>query len=292
MNDVAHVNEATGDRPDPTRVAPSRIKSKSVTWRALRVLFGRRKRNKTSLKLSPDFERHENEAIVARWTRRVGWFTLALVIAAMVSNIIIWLQFSVMSEQLKDSRLESLAQSELTRSSLAIANQTMVATQRAWLEPAGAQADWRSDGADPSLRVWVTVKNTGHEPALGFNFLTRTHNRDLPPARPDGSVDWTDASFWKTLPVTLCSTVEPRLGSQITFPGGVSLIDSKPLKDAKRVSATAEGTSVFVLTGCIAYVSLAEVRKSGFCFYLQPERGVAKEAWSTLRSCPVGNTAS
>ena len=37
-----------------------------------------------------------NEQMMARWTRRVGWFTLALVLVNIVTAIIFWRQLNVM----------------------------------------------------------------------------------------------------------------------------------------------------------------------------------------------------
>jgi hypothetical protein len=87
-----------------------------------------------------------NEQMMARWTRHVGWFTLALVLVSIATAIIFWRQLNVMQGQLDETKAE----------------------QRPWvsvsIEIAGPIS--RNQTGRLAIPLRYILKNTGHLPAI------------------------------------------------------------------------------------------------------------------------------
>jgi hypothetical protein len=98
--------ESQTDEADQ-RQPPKRAR-KPIVVRVFRALI--RQKNKRRRRNQPEQSQHQiNEGIMARWTRRVGWFTGALVI---VSLITAWI-FKAQLDESKQARLPFLSVKEI-----------------------------------------------------------------------------------------------------------------------------------------------------------------------------------
>jgi hypothetical protein len=90
-------------------------------------IFGALKRYEDSRRRRHEKETSETDLVMARWTRRVGLFTLALVLVGSITGAIFWEQLQVMQGQLDETALEQrpwiysetpVIQSRITRNQL------------------------------------------------------------------------------------------------------------------------------------------------------------------------------
>src|ERR1700675_809746 len=73
-----------GQAQEPHDGQPPKPARKPIVIRIFRALI--RQKNKTRRRQQPEQTQHQiNEAIMALWTRRVGWFTCALVIVSRIT---------------------------------------------------------------------------------------------------------------------------------------------------------------------------------------------------------------
>jgi hypothetical protein len=81
---------------------------KPVVVRVFRAL--KRQINRTRRRREKNETTHQiNERMMAQWTRRVGWFTGALVVVSVVTACIFWRQLNVMQRQLDDAEIQEAA---------------------------------------------------------------------------------------------------------------------------------------------------------------------------------------
>jgi hypothetical protein len=97
----------------------------------------------------PKTEHQINERMMARWTRRVGWFTFFLVLVGISTAIIFWRQLNAMEGQLDESQQQ----------------------QRPWgSAEISLNGPYVGDETGVHLPVIATIKNSGATPAIGLEY--------------------------------------------------------------------------------------------------------------------------
>jgi hypothetical protein len=100
------IGEPERKREESQERHPPQSTREPVVVRVFRAL--KRQINRTSRRPEKNETPHQiNERMMARWTRRVGWFTGALVVVSAVTACIFWRQLNVMQDQFDEMRSPS-----------------------------------------------------------------------------------------------------------------------------------------------------------------------------------------
>ena len=203
---------------------PPKLARKPVIVRIFRALV--RQKNKRRRRRQPEQTPHQiNEAMMARWTRRVGWFTGALVLVSIVTAVIFKWQLDAMQGQLDEAKRQRLLTIELQRANLKRGDPQIVA-----IDQTGKQA-----AIEKAIVGWMitpTWTNIGGTIARNFRgwFKIQTFNdsqskkaigRDCPNFQNEES--WPQD--------------EPMMESIIVQPGGTKALLGKPLSVRDAVEA-------------------------------------------------------
>jgi hypothetical protein len=135
-------------------------------------------------------EKSDRDLIMARWTRRVGIFTAALVAVSIATAGIFWRQLNVMQGQLDEMQNAS----GLTQESNKINREAFTAVQRAFISVSGIDVrrglPGRYIGGTPEYKFWVMlpkIENSGTTSTRNLRWAIRTvieldPNKTLPQA--------------------------------------------------------------------------------------------------------------
>ena len=157
---------------------------------------------------------------------------------------------------------------------------------RAWLSPSEAQLDHPLANGFP-LMFHILYQNSGREPATAIvnNIIVNTISNI--PALPD----WEKSPFPAN---KTCDYIYPVEGARIAYPGTSTYTLSQSLLDKPMGRLTFDAVQaqavIFVVNGCLKYITLGKPHKSSFCFYLKPISGDGSAGWE-FKICPTGNEA-
>jgi hypothetical protein len=146
----------------------------------------------------PETAHQINERMMARWTRRVGVFTAALVFVAIVTGVIFWRQLGVMQGQLDEAKKQRLITIAQTRANLQRDVSVNAITQDKKLANAGESIGgfaispyWTNVGSTDALdyRGWFDIRAFD----IGPKVPRQITSKDCPPIVtpdpfPDGNV--------------------------------------------------------------------------------------------------------
>jgi len=243
-------SEKTQERkPPPKRPAIIRI------FRAL-------KRHEDSRRHRHKKEASETDVAMARWTRRVGLFTLALVVVGVVTGGIFWRQLNVMQGQLDE----------------------MQADNRAWIAPTNYRIV-RDPKTGRFLGLAFDLKNVGKEPAIETRsraWFTYGPSPDL-----NASYDtWMTLPFWENVKShDVCRHIGQNPYGDTIYPNVTSprtQIGVDPLE----AGSIEDGTAFMVFVECDAYQTEGRSAYTQYCLFLRPIGNQTIDKWP-IENCPT-----
>lgn len=182
-------------------------------------------------------------------------------------------QYKTMQKQLKEMGAANVITRDVLESST-----------RAWIAPGSASLD-EALTIGGKISVTITYGNPGREPAR--NFIMSPPFSDVIPLPPEG---------WKIFPFgenKTCEMIQSVEGGPSIFPAGPHDFQAHYISaDEKKVAREdlVSGASGLLIMGCFQYDTFHKHRRSAFCFYLDPEKGVDSKKWR-FKFCPRGNYA-
>jgi len=176
-----------------------------------------------------------------------------------------------------------------------ISNENLVNANRAWLAPTTFLFVKSVDDPDGPV-VEVHYQNVGRLPALDVNASGGI---------PAGRLTARTAPGWNTFPTPVdgwnvvetnmrngCEAREPLTDRMALFPSAATDdkmelgINDIPSSKAEHQNVI-DGTSMYLVVGCLVYRTFDETRRTGFCRYISKHR---TGAWEII-NCPTGNFA-
>jgi hypothetical protein len=161
-------------------------------------------------------------------------------------------------------------------------------TQRAWIAPVGAMFADEAFSRPDMIRVQISFKNPGKEPATDINQNLDGITVPIPP----GFHEWDSLTFG---PNNTCDGLEVKRGHAVAYPDDPNIPEVEfevvPKDDPSKVIRDIEtGERIFILRGCFAYTAVRERHVSAFCYFLLPVQTVKITDWK-FKTCPTGNYA-
>ena len=158
MEDEKTGQASKGEEGNPPR--------KTAIFRIARALLHRYGANNAQKKKEYTFHQ-ENERTMASWSRRVGYFTAALFVASLISNLIIYGQLREMQSSSADTqKLVDAAQksAKAAQDAIEVAKDTAKRQLRAYIYPDA----FTVEAVGNKEALVCEFKNTGQTPALDF----------------------------------------------------------------------------------------------------------------------------
>jgi hypothetical protein len=159
--------------------------------------------------------------------------------------------------------------------------ETLVASNRAWIAPAGLSASGEIDG-DKDIGVLVFYSNLGKGPALKLNANLIA-----------GSTPNTDKSDFESLaigPNKTCDGLLPKSEGAVIFPNSVKDNWINTSIARKLILATVKSNeSALYIQGCWAYETMHEIHHTWFCYIVYRNGTLAKP--SATVACKDGHGA-
>lgn len=184
-------------------------------------------------------------------------------------------QWIAMHDQLEEMRSSSLqtdkmiavaaAQAEASKISAEVAQQTLIASQRAWVGPVNAKVDGAVE-ADKPVNVVISVRNTGREPAKNFfwgtNGMITTPDED------------TSGALGEKIMIYLqrCLATPSKERTQVIYPStgfgsGFDFTITFPKQDID--ADVTSGNKMLIVQGCLVYDTFGKTKHSAFCYFFK-----------------------
>jgi hypothetical protein len=166
-----------------------------------------------------------------------------------------------------------------------VTKKTMVAANRAWIEPRFPRIAKGLLNPIENFEYELPYANIGKEPALQIVMQHKT--RFVAPKSSEGS--WYERFQGRN---EFCSLSHPNKEGFPEYPSGqerkIGANTGNPLPEVK---AVLDGSQVLVIEGCYGYLTFDEPHYSAFCYFLPPIKGKPISEWMIAR-CPTHNDAT
>jgi hypothetical protein len=252
---------------------------------------------------SNDAHGHNTDPKASRFWR--GWATverlqavfnfLLVIVTAMQATVSYWQWGLTQDSLLLTQRAVEIAAlqakaaqdaNELTRanskSSDEMAQQTLIANQRAWLGPNDAKLA-EAPVAGKKLDVVITYHNTGKEPARNVAWDVE-RIVTTPEEEANGTLGVKITAF-----LAKCLLLKEREAGQVVYPStGFGHATLRTIYPAEIIDEhIVNGKKWLVIQGCFVYRTFDKVRHSGFCFFYKGDMTKPEH----LNVCLGGNYA-
>jgi hypothetical protein len=250
---------------------------------------------------------------LVRWTKIVGVFTGLLFLAGIAQFSAAVLQWHAMREQLDEMRgdggqteriialqsqlnaaagfqgavsdrqaTDTKRLADITTTESQTAEQSLVASTRAWIAPVGAIM-LTPPAVGAPINVAMAYRNTGHAPATDMSVA-----QEMEGVSPVPVGDTYDVSI---PPNKMCAHVKPVRGGESVFPSEFVNQTSFPPDRRGVYGADLPNRAVIIVwQGCFAYKTLGQAHTSRFCEFLRPYSNVPFTKWAWT-PCQTGNSA-
>lgn len=215
--------------------------------------------------------------------RFTGWlvaWTALLFVATVINAGILYITDTTLKETLGETRKAS----EAATKSVALAEKSLIAANRAWIAP-DAVIILNKLALGKPLNLGITYRNIGKEPATDVTYTFVAGRIVAKEQYPEWS-----ASDLGVPENKMCE-------EQFTGDVGVAYPNS-PDRYAVTYTIEPEFTDTFIIKaqttyfvqGCIKYQTLGTIHHAAYCFYMHSVVGIPPEKWN-FRFCPTGNYA-